>query len=54
VLLTGENRALVSRPENAYLRIGTTGKLVSGESGNNGTPPDFSWVDSDGALALGY
>ena len=54
VLLTGDNRALVSRPENAYLRIGTTGKLVSGESGNNGTPPDFSWVDSDGALALGY
>ncbi len=54
VLLTGDNQALVSRPENAYLRIGTSGKLVSGESGNNGTPPDFAWVNSDGALADGY
>ena len=54
VLLADGYGALVSRPENAYLRIGTTGKLVSGESGNDGTPPDFSWVDSDGELARGY
>ena len=52
--MTQGNRAQVSRPENAYLRIGTTGKLVSGLSGNDGTPPDFSWVDSDGELARGY
>jgi hypothetical protein len=53
VLLDAKD-ALVDRPENAYLRIGTTGKLVSGESGNDGNPPDFSWVDSDGTLAAGY
>ena len=54
LLLDEGNRAQVFRPENAYLRIGTTGKLVSGLSGNDGTPPDFSWVDSDGELARGY
>ena len=46
--------ALAFRPENAYLRIGTTGKLVSGEDGNDGTPPDFEWIDSDGTYAAGY
>lgn len=45
---------LVSRPENAYIRIDGAGKLVSGESGNDGNPPDFSWVHSDGDLADGF
>jgi hypothetical protein len=54
VLLIDGNKALVSRPENAYLRIDGSGKLVSGESGNDGTPPDFAWVDSDGEFATGY
>ena len=54
VLIDEPDVALATRPENAYLRIGTTGKLVSGESGNDGTPPDFSWVDSDGTYAAGY
>ncbi len=42
------------RPENAYIRIDGTGKLVSGLSGNNGTPPDFSWVNPDGQLTDGF
>lgn len=43
-----------TRPENAYIRIDGAGKLVSGESGNDGTPPDFSWVHPDGVLADGW
>lgn len=42
------------RPENAYLRVDEVGKLVSGESGNDGIPPEFSWVARDGDGAQGY
>jgi hypothetical protein len=47
-------QARQTRPENAYLRIDGTGKLVSGLSGDDGTPPDFAWVNGDGTLAAGY
>jgi hypothetical protein len=43
-----------TRPENAYIRINGVGKAVSGNSGNNGVPPDFSWVNPDGTLADGF
>ena len=54
VLTVGDYRIQQTRPEEAYLRIGSTGKLVSGQSGDNGTPPDFAWVDGDGSLAAGF
>ncbi len=41
-------------PDNAYVRIDGTGKIVSGESGNDGTPPDFAWVGRDGDAARGF
>ncbi len=47
-------QARETRPENAYLRIDGNGKLVSGNSGDDGTPPDFAWVNGDGTLADGY
>lgn len=43
-----------TRPEDAYIRIDGSGKAVSGNSGNNGTPPDFEWVNPDGTLADGF
>ena len=43
-----------TRPEDAYIRIDGSGKAVSGNSGNDGTPPDFSWVNPDGTLADGF
>lgn len=43
-----------TRPEDAYIRIDGSGKAVSGNSGNDGTPPDFSWVNPDGKLADGF
>lgn len=45
---------LQTRPEDAYIRIDGSGKAVSGNSGNNGTPPDFEWVNPDGTLADGF
>jgi hypothetical protein len=54
VLVVEGDHALQTRPENAYFRIDGTGKAVSGNSGNDGTPPDFSWVNPDGTFADGY
>lgn len=45
---------LASRPENAYIRIDGVGKLVSGESGDDGVPPDFAWVGLGDTGATGY
>ena len=55
-LVLGEDGVVFrqTRPENAYIRIDGSGKLFSGNSGNNGTPPDFAWVDGDGTYAAGY
>jgi hypothetical protein len=53
VLIEAPDLALATRGDAASLRIGTT-KLVGGEDDNDGTPPDFAWVDSDGTYAAGY
>jgi hypothetical protein len=54
VLGVDGNQFRQTRPENAYIRIDGSGKLFSGNSGNNGTPPDFEWVNGDGTLADGF
>lgn len=54
VLATGEGQLRQDRPDEAYLRIDGSGKLVDGNSGNDGTPPDFAWVGGDGTSADGY
>jgi len=54
VLAQGGEQVRQTRPEEAYLRIDGTGKLVSGNSGNDGSPPDFEWVNGDGKLADGF
>lgn len=54
VLTLDGNKAQQTRPAEAYLRIDGAGKLVSGQSGDDGTPPDFAWVGGDGTLADGF
>jgi len=55
LVLTVDGTTLnTSDPEEAFIRIDGSGKLVSGLSGNNGTPPDFSWVDPSAGQANGY
>jgi hypothetical protein len=55
-LVLGANgtQFLQTRGDNAYIRIDGAGKQVNGNSGNNGVPPDFSWVNGDGTLADGF
>jgi hypothetical protein len=48
VLATDDRKVQQTRPEEAYLRLDGSGKLVSGVSG------DFAWVNGDGELADGY
>ena len=54
VLAQNGEKARQDRPENAYVRIDGSGKLIDGNDGNNGTPPDFAWVNGDGSLADGW
>jgi hypothetical protein len=54
VLAQGGEKARQDRPDEAYLRIDGTGKLISATHDNDGTPPDFAWVNGDGSLADGW
>jgi hypothetical protein len=38
----------------SYLQIDGSGKAVHGGSGNNGTPPDFAFVNPEGDVADGF
>ncbi len=51
VLAQGNDKAQQTRPENAYVRIDGTGKLISGGEPANG---EFEWVSGDGTLADGW
>jgi hypothetical protein len=35
---------VLPQPDDAFIKLGNTTKLVDGNSGDNGTPPDFAWV----------
>jgi len=54
VLAQGGEKARQDRPDEAYIRIDGSGKLISATHGNDGTPPDFAWVNGDGTLADGW
>ncbi len=54
VLAQGDEQVRQDRPDEAYLRIDATGKLISATQGDDGTPPDFAWVNGDGTLADGW
>jgi hypothetical protein len=54
VLAQGGEKVRQDRPDNAYIRIDDSGKLISGTYGDDGTPPDFAWVNGDGTLADGW
>jgi hypothetical protein len=54
VLVQGDEKARQDRPDEAYITIDGSGKLTDPSDGNNGTPPDFAWVNGDGTLADGW
>jgi hypothetical protein len=54
VLVQGGEKARQDRPDEAYITIDGSGKLTDPSDGNDGTPPDFAWVNGDGTLADGW
>jgi hypothetical protein len=54
VLAQGGEKILQDRTDEAYVRIDGSGKLISATHDNDGTPPDFAWVNGDGKLADGW
>jgi len=54
VLAQNGEKARQDRPDEAYIRIDGAGKLTQPADGNDGTPPDFAWVNGDGTLADGW
>ncbi|MBN2005123.1 MAG: hypothetical protein JXA21_17320, partial [Anaerolineae bacterium] len=45
---------LLVEPDDAFVKLGNTVKLVDGNSGDDGVPPDFAWIGLDGDQALGW
>jgi hypothetical protein len=54
VLAQNGEKARQDRADEAYIRIDGTGKLISATHGDDGTPPDFQWINGDGTLADGW
>jgi hypothetical protein len=54
VLTQNGEKIRQDRTDEAYIRIDGSGKLISATHDNDGTPPDFAWVDGDGKLAGGW
>jgi hypothetical protein len=45
---------IVSQGTDAFIKLGNSNTLVNGNSGDDGTAPDFQWVGLDGDSALGW
>jgi hypothetical protein len=54
VLAQGDEKVRQDRTDEAYIRIDASGKLISATHNNDGTPPDFAWVNGDGSRADGW
>jgi uncharacterized repeat protein (TIGR01451 family) len=40
--------SVLTQADDAYVKFGNSDKELDGNSGNNGTPPDFAWITSSG------
>ena len=40
--------------DSAFIKLGNSHKLVDGNAGNDGTPPDFAWIGRHGDAAQGW
>jgi hypothetical protein len=47
LVLVKEGITALAQPDDAFIKLGNATKLVDGNSGDNGTPPDFAWVTSN-------
>lgn len=53
-LVLGETGPVLELPDDNFIKLGNSTKLVDGTYGNNGTPPDFAWIDLDSGEADGW
>ncbi|MBI2471525.1 MAG: hypothetical protein HYV59_09830 [Planctomycetes bacterium] len=46
--------SVIASPGDAFVKLGNSNKLVDGNDGDNGTPPDFAWYNLSGGIASGW
>jgi hypothetical protein len=47
LVLAEQGVPVLNQPDDAFIKLGNTTKLVDGNYGDDGTPPDFAWVQSN-------
>ena len=53
LVLAEEGVTVLVQPDDAFVKLGNVTKLVDGNSGDNGTPPDFQWI-VEAATTVGF
>ena len=53
-LVLGETGPVLELPDDNFIKLGNSTKLVDGNDNNDGTPPDFAWIDLDSGEADGW
>lgn len=53
LVLAEEGVTVLVQPGDAFVKLGDATKLVDGNSGDDGTPPDFQWI-VDGGNTVGW
>jgi hypothetical protein len=48
LVLAVDGVTVLNQPDDAFVKLGNATKLVDGNSGDNGVPPDFAWIQSNG------
>ena len=47
LVLAEQGVTVLPQPDDAFIKLGNTTKLVDGNYGDDGTPPDFAWITQD-------
>ena len=45
---------ILAEADNTFVKLGNSTTLVNGNSGDNGTPPDFAWIGLSAGQATGF
>lgn len=53
-LVLGETGPVLELPDDNFIKLGNSTKLVDGTDNNDGTPPDFAWINLNDGEAEGW
>lgn len=53
-LVLGETGPVLALPDDNFIKLGDSTKLVDGNDNNDGTPPDFAWIGLSNGEADGW